>query len=67
MIDGYRQQRPLSDEDLERLELFLAARGCTYLGWIRSRQETDTARELAPDLIRRACRQAERYLASCGE
>lgn len=67
LIDGYRQQRPLSDEDLERLELFLAARGCTYLGWIRSRQETDTARELAPDLIRRACRQAERYLASCDE
>lgn len=63
LIDGYRQLRPLADEDLDRLELFLAARGCTYLGWIRSRQETDTARELAPDLIRRACEQAERYLS----
>lgn len=65
LIDGYRQKRTLTDEDLDRLELFLTARGCTYLGWIRSRQETDTARELAPDLIRRACEQAERYLSVC--
>jgi Ser/Thr protein kinase RdoA (MazF antagonist) len=64
LIDGYRQARELSDEDLARMELFLAARGCTYLGWIRSRQETDTARELAPDLIRRACLQAERLLSA---
>ncbi len=63
LIDGYREKRTLSDEDLELLELFLTARGCTYLGWIRSRQETDTARELAPDLIRRACQQAERFLS----
>ena len=64
LLEGYRQQRLLADEDLDWLELFLAARGFTYLGWIRSRQETETARELAPDLIRRACLQAERYLAS---
>ncbi|EXJ12576.1 phosphotransferase enzyme family protein [Nitrincola nitratireducens] len=63
LIDGYRQKRVLSDEDLSHMELFLTARGCTYLGWIRSRQETDTARELAPELIRRACEQAERYLS----
>jgi len=63
LIDGYRKERPLSNEDLERLELFLTARGCTYLGWIRSRQETDTAKEFAPDLIRRACEQAERFLS----
>lgn len=64
LIDGYRQKRALSDEDLNRMELFLTSRGCTYLGWIRSRQETDTAREMAPDLIRRACEQAERYLSA---
>ncbi|GGB84451.1 homoserine kinase [Marinobacterium zhoushanense] len=62
LIDGYRRERALSDQELEDLELFLAARACTYLGWIRSRQETETARELAPELIRRACRQAERFL-----
>lgn len=65
LIDGYRQKRPLADEDLDRLDLFLTVRGCTYLGWIRSRQETDTARELAPDLIRRACKQAKRFLSVC--
>ncbi|TBW58170.1 aminoglycoside phosphotransferase [Marinobacter halodurans] len=66
LIAGYRQERALTAEDLDRMELFLTARGCTYLGWIRSRQETDTAREMAPDLIRRACEQAERFLASEG-
>lgn len=64
LIDGYRQKRALSDDDLNRMGLFLTARGFTYLGWIRSRQETDTAREMAPELIRRACEQAERYLSS---
>ncbi|WP_024952236.1 phosphotransferase enzyme family protein [Cobetia crustatorum] len=64
LIDGYRERRALSDDDLDRLELFMTVRGCTYLGWIRSRQETDTARELAPELIRRACEQVERYLSS---
>lgn len=64
LIDGYRRRRALSEDDLEDLDLFLAARGCTYLGWIRSRQETETARELAPDLIRRACQQAERLLSA---
>ncbi|MGQ0336040.1 phosphotransferase enzyme family protein [Halomonas elongata] len=64
LIDGYRQKRALSDDDLSRQELFLTARGCTYLGWIRSRQETETAREMAPELIRRACEQAERYLSA---
>lgn len=63
LIAGYRQHRPLSDADLSWLELFLTARGFTYLGWIQDRQETETARELAPELIRRACEQAERYLA----
>lgn len=65
LIEGYRSTRPLADSDLEKLELFLAARSFTYLGWIRSRQETETARELAPDLIRRACKQAKQFLAYC--
>lgn len=63
LLWGYHEQRPLELEDLVHLELFLTLRGFTYLGWIRSRQETETAQEMTPDLIRRACRQAERYLA----
>jgi len=62
LIRGYRQNRQLSDEDEAQLELFLTARGLTYLGWIRTRQETDTAKNMAPELIKLACQQAERYL-----
>jgi Ser/Thr protein kinase RdoA (MazF antagonist) len=64
LIRGYRSERPLSDQALERLPLFLAARGTTYLGWVHTRQGTDTARELTPFLIERACAVAEEYLAS---
>ncbi|WP_299199662.1 phosphotransferase [uncultured Amphritea sp.] len=63
LFDGYRQHRHLSEGDLGLLELFLTARGFTYLGWIRSRQETQTAQELAPELIRMACQQAKRFLS----
>jgi len=63
LIRGYRGERELSDETLERLPLFLAARGTTYLGWVHTRQETETARELTPYLVERACAVAEQYLA----
>ncbi|WP_296062662.1 phosphotransferase [uncultured Amphritea sp.] len=63
LFDGYRQQRKLTEEDQGLLELFLTARGFTYLGWIRSRQETETAQALAPELIRMACQQANRFLS----
>lgn len=63
LIRGYRTERALSDETLERLPLFLAARGTTYLGWVHTRPGSDTARELTPFLIERACAAAEEYLA----
>ncbi|WP_261844932.1 phosphotransferase enzyme family protein [Aliamphritea ceti] len=63
LIDGYRQLRSLSDADLQLLDTFLTARGFTYLGWIQDRQETETAQQLAPELISRACRQAKIYLS----
>jgi len=64
LIRGYRSERALPDEQLEWLPLFLAARGTTYLGWVHTRQESDTARELTPFLIERACAAAEEYLAT---
>ncbi len=64
LIRGYRSLRALPDEQLEWLPLFLAARGTTYLGWVHTRQESDTARELTPFLIERACAAAEEYLAT---
>lgn len=63
MIAGYRKHRPISDEQLERLPLFFLARGFTYVGWVHTRQETETARELTPMLLDAACDLAENYLS----
>jgi Ser/Thr protein kinase RdoA (MazF antagonist) len=62
LIRGYRSQRPLSDTAVGRLPLFLAARGTTYLGWVHTREGTETAREFTPYLVARACAVAEAYL-----
>jgi Ser/Thr protein kinase RdoA (MazF antagonist) len=62
LIRGYRSERPLPDAAIERLPLFLAARGTTYLGWVHTRRGTETARELTPYLVERACAMAEEYL-----
>jgi Ser/Thr protein kinase RdoA (MazF antagonist) len=64
LIRGYRTLRPLSDQALERLPLFLAARGTTYLGWVHTRPGSETAREFTPFLVERACAAAEEYLAA---
>ncbi len=64
VIEGYRSVRPLPDEQLEHLPLFLLARGVTYLGWVHTRKETETARQLTPMLIEAACTLAEEYLSS---
>ncbi len=63
-IEGYRTKRPLTDEDLSYLPLFLLARGTTYLAWVHTRKETETARELTPMLVDMVCSLAEEYLSS---
>jgi Ser/Thr protein kinase RdoA (MazF antagonist) len=63
-IAGYRSERALPDEELALLPMFLAARGCTYLGWVHTRQETETARELTPMLIELTCGVVRDYLGS---
>lgn len=62
LIEGYRRHRQLTDEDLELLPLFFLARGTTYVGWVHTRSETDTAKELTPMLLEMACELAEDYL-----
>jgi Ser/Thr protein kinase RdoA (MazF antagonist) len=47
LVDGYRSVRPLPDEHLALLPAFMAARATTYLGWIHTRWETETARQLS--------------------
>ena len=64
LIAGYRTQRPLPDTQLALLPLFLFLRGTTYLGWMQTRSETQTARELAPMLAERTCRLASDFLLS---
>jgi Ser/Thr protein kinase RdoA (MazF antagonist) len=62
MLEGYRTERELSVEDEALLPLFYAARSFTYLGWVHTRQETQTARELTPMLVDLCCGAATRYL-----
>jgi Ser/Thr protein kinase RdoA (MazF antagonist) len=64
LIRGYRTERKMPDEALEWLPLFLAVRGTTYLGWVHTRQGSDTARELTPFLAERACALVEEYFAA---
>jgi Ser/Thr protein kinase RdoA (MazF antagonist) len=66
LVAGYRSERPLSEEDYARLPLFLLLRSLTYLGWVHTRHETETARELTPMVIDRACSAARAYLAGAG-
>ena len=62
LIDGYRKHRQLSDEQLKLLPLFFMARSTTYVGWVHTRAETETAQELTPTLVEAACELAEEYL-----
>ena len=63
LFAGYEQQRP-GKADPSLLPLFLFLRSTTYLGWVHTRPEVETAKELTPLLIEMACRQAEEYLGA---
>lgn len=62
LLTGYQSVRPLSQRDLDFLPLFMLARGTTYLGWVHTRRETETARELTPMLVESVCDIAEAYI-----
>ena len=51
LITGYRQHRTLTDEHLAWFPVLLMARATTYLGWMHTRPETETAREMTPYII----------------
>ena len=63
-IEGYRSQREISEEDMDKLPLFMLARATTYLGWVHTRKETETAQELTPMIVELACTLAEEYLSN---
>ncbi len=62
LIDGYREHRALPEQQVQQLPLFFLARSFTYLGWVHTRAETQTAKELTPDLITMACKRASEYM-----
>ncbi|MCK1297394.1 MULTISPECIES: phosphotransferase [unclassified Bradyrhizobium] len=64
LLAGYRSVRPLPEPQWRQLPLFLFLRSLTYLGWIRTRSETQIALELTPMLIERAVLSAKEYLDS---
>lgn len=59
---GYLRHRPLPDGDWNRLPLFLFLRSLTYLGWVHTRHETETARELTPMFVERTIGLARDYI-----
>jgi Ser/Thr protein kinase RdoA (MazF antagonist) len=61
-VKAYRGERPLPDDHLEMLPTLLLARGFTYLGWVHTRRETDTAKELTGLVIEGVTALAEDYL-----
>ena len=62
VVDGYRQERPLSDEMLRQMPLFYLLRAFTYLGWIHTRSETRTAEQIAPRILALVAKLAQDYL-----
>jgi Ser/Thr protein kinase RdoA (MazF antagonist) len=62
LLEGYRSERSLSDEAVAHLQVFMTARATTYLGWVHTRQNSETAREFTAYLIDRACAIAAEYL-----
>ncbi len=64
LIAGYRRERDLSDEALSFLPLFYLARALTWLAWMFTRYETETAQAMKPFVIELACGLAEDYLSA---
>jgi Ser/Thr protein kinase RdoA (MazF antagonist) len=62
LLAGYRSRRTLPDQQLQYMPLFFLARSFTYLGWVHTRFETETARALTPLLVEKACSLARDYL-----
>jgi Ser/Thr protein kinase RdoA (MazF antagonist) len=51
LVTGYQEIRSLPPEFDQLLPLFFLLRGFTYLGWVHTRKETASARELAPVVV----------------
>ncbi|WP_208029430.1 phosphotransferase enzyme family protein [Rhabdothermincola sediminis] len=63
LVDGYREVRPLDEDDLARLPLLFALRMATYAAWLDTRSHTQFAKDLGPVIVAAAVDVARRYLA----
>jgi len=57
MIEAYREQRNISDDDLSLLPLFMLIRALALIGWASARPELHAGR-LPQGLIKTACQLA---------
>lgn len=64
MKAGYQEDLPLPPQFEEKLPLFLMLRGFTYLGWVHTRKETDTAKEMTPALVEGVITLVQEYLGN---
>ena len=64
LVEGYRSQRELPDEHLAYLPVFFMARLFTYLGWLHTREVTDSTEEMAPIIVGAAVAIATDLVAS---
>lgn len=62
VIRGYRMERTLSDHALQLMPLFFLLRAFTYVGWIYTRSETQSAKVITPKIVSLTCSLAEDYL-----
>jgi Ser/Thr protein kinase RdoA (MazF antagonist) len=61
-LAGYESVRPLPHAHLEMLEVFLLARGFSYLSWCYTRSETEMAQQLTPLLVAGVIKMASAWL-----
>jgi len=66
VLEGYQSVRILAARDLATLDLFTAARALTYVGWVHTRSDTETAIEMTPFMIERAVEICGAYLRKRG-
>lgn len=62
LVEGYRDVRPLSEEELAHLPLLFALRMATYAAWLDTRRHTQFAKDLGPVIVAAALDVVRRYL-----
>lgn len=64
LLEGYRLERSLTEDDLELLPTFIALRAFALLGWMQSRADSDMARQAGAKVSSAASSVVEAYLGA---